>query len=153
MRQCHAWLRDLANATVTDSFAPPENIVFLANELGRGKGNDQRASRRLLYGTMVAFRCAGRDEDDEPGDRTGDADVEQGLAGGERLADFDDRAERARYGEQREREEEGQRRVDVVNPARDVVPHLVGAEDAEHGRAIDERVAEEDPVGDDRLSP
>jgi DNA-binding response OmpR family regulator len=64
MRQCHAWLRPLANATVTDSFAPPENIVFLANELGRGKGNDQRASRRLLYGTMVAFRCAGRDEDD-----------------------------------------------------------------------------------------
>jgi hypothetical protein len=64
MRQCHGWLRDLPNATVTDSFAPPENIVFLANELGRGKGNDQRASRRLLYGTMVTFRCAGRDEDD-----------------------------------------------------------------------------------------
>jgi CheY-like chemotaxis protein len=64
MRQCHAWLRDLPNATVTDSFAPPENVVFLANELGRGKGNDQRASRRVLYGTMVAFRCAGRDEDD-----------------------------------------------------------------------------------------
>jgi DNA-binding response OmpR family regulator len=64
MRQCHSWLRDLANATVTDSFAPPENIVFLANELGRGKGNDKRASKRLLYGTMVAFRCAGREEDD-----------------------------------------------------------------------------------------
>jgi len=64
MRQCHAWLRDLPNATVTDSFAPPENIVFLANELGRGKGNDQRSSRRLLYGTMVTFRCAGRHEDD-----------------------------------------------------------------------------------------
>lgn len=64
MRQCHAWLRDLDNAAVTDSFAPPENIVFLANELGRGKGNDKRASRRLLYGTMVAFRCAGREEDD-----------------------------------------------------------------------------------------
>ena len=64
MRQCHAWLRDLANATVTDSFAPPENIVFLANELGRGKGNDKRASRRLLYGTKVAFRCAGREDDD-----------------------------------------------------------------------------------------
>ena len=64
MRQCHSWLRDLPNAAVTDSFAPPENIVFLANELGRGKGNDQRASRRLLYGTRVAFRCAGRDEDD-----------------------------------------------------------------------------------------
>jgi DNA-binding response OmpR family regulator len=64
MRQCHVWLRELPNATVTDSFAPPENVVFLANELGRGKGNDQRASRRVLYGTMVAFRCAGRDEDD-----------------------------------------------------------------------------------------
>lgn len=64
MRQYHGWLRDLPNAAVTDSFAPPENIVFLANELGRGKGNDQRSSRRLLYGTMVAFRCAGRDEDD-----------------------------------------------------------------------------------------
>jgi DNA-binding response OmpR family regulator len=64
MRQCHSWLRDLGNATVTDSFAPPENIVFLANELGRGKGNDKRASKRLLYGTMVAFRCAGREEDD-----------------------------------------------------------------------------------------
>jgi DNA-binding response OmpR family regulator len=64
MRQCHSWLRDLENATVTDSFAPPENIVFLANELGRGKGNDKRASKRLLYGTMVAFRCAGREEDD-----------------------------------------------------------------------------------------
>jgi DNA-binding response OmpR family regulator len=64
MRQCQGWLRELPNAAVTDSFAPPENIVFLANELGRGKGNDQRASRRVLYGTMVSFRCAGRDEDD-----------------------------------------------------------------------------------------
>jgi hypothetical protein len=64
MRQCSAWIKDLSNAAVTDSFAPPENIVFLANELGRGTAHDQRASRRLLYGTMVAFRCAGRDEDD-----------------------------------------------------------------------------------------
>jgi DNA-binding response OmpR family regulator len=64
MRQCSAWIKDLSNAAVTDSFAPPENIVFLANELGRGTAHDQRASRRLLYGTMVSFRCAGRDEDD-----------------------------------------------------------------------------------------
>jgi DNA-binding response OmpR family regulator len=64
MRACHAWIKDLPNAAVTDSFAPPENIVFLANELGRGKAGDQRSSRRLLYGTMVAFRCAGRDQDD-----------------------------------------------------------------------------------------
>lgn len=64
MRQIHAWIKDLPNAAVTDSFAPPENIVFLANELGRGSADDQRSSRRLLYGTMVSFRCAGRDQDD-----------------------------------------------------------------------------------------
>jgi CheY-like chemotaxis protein len=64
MRAYDSAFKDLPNAAVTDSFAPPENIVFLANELGRGKANDKRASRRLLYGTLVAFRCAGRDEDD-----------------------------------------------------------------------------------------
>lgn len=64
LKSCNSWLERLPNAAATDSFAPPENIVFLANELGRGKGNDQRSSRRLLYGTLVAFRCAGRDQDD-----------------------------------------------------------------------------------------
>lgn len=64
MRRCSAWLGNLRNAAVTDSFAPPENIVFLSNELGRGIGNDQRASRRLLYGTLVGFRSAGREQDD-----------------------------------------------------------------------------------------
>ena len=54
----------LGNATVTDGFAPAENVVFLANELERGGANDKRASRRLLYGTSVAFRGAGRDADD-----------------------------------------------------------------------------------------
>jgi DNA-binding response OmpR family regulator len=54
----------LGNATVTDGFAPAENVVFLANELERGGANDKRASRRLLYGTAVAFRGAGRDMDD-----------------------------------------------------------------------------------------
>ncbi len=64
MRECESWVRGIPNAAVADSYAPPENIVFLANELGRGKAADQRASRRLLYGTMVSFRCAGREEDD-----------------------------------------------------------------------------------------
>jgi DNA-binding response OmpR family regulator len=54
----------LGNATVTDGFAPPENIVFLANELERGGANEKRASRRLLYGTSVSFRGAGRDDDE-----------------------------------------------------------------------------------------
>jgi DNA-binding response OmpR family regulator len=57
-------VESLGNATVTDGFAPPENIVFLANELERGGALDKRASRRLLYGTSVSFRAAGRDEDD-----------------------------------------------------------------------------------------
>jgi DNA-binding response OmpR family regulator len=54
----------LGNATVTDGFAPAENVVFLANELERGGANDKRASRRLLYGTAVSFRGAGREADD-----------------------------------------------------------------------------------------
>jgi DNA-binding response OmpR family regulator len=51
-------------ATATDGFAPAENIVFLANELSRGGANDKRSSRRLLFGTTVGFRGAGRDEDE-----------------------------------------------------------------------------------------
>lgn len=57
-------IESFGNATATDGFAPPENLVFLANELERGGLDDKRASRRLLYGTTVAFRAAGRDEDD-----------------------------------------------------------------------------------------
>lgn len=49
---------------VADGFAPPENIVFLANELSRGGASDKRASKRLLYGTRVAFRGEGREEED-----------------------------------------------------------------------------------------
>lgn len=64
MRDYQEQLSHSENAAVTDAFAPPENVVFLANELGRGQADDQRSSRRLLYGTLVAFRCAGRDEDD-----------------------------------------------------------------------------------------
>lgn len=59
-----AWVNEIPNAAITDSFAPPENIVFLANELGRGQANDNRTSRRHLYGALVGFRCAGRDIDD-----------------------------------------------------------------------------------------
>ena len=47
-----------------DGFAPPENLVFLANELSRGFAPDNRASKRLLYGTKVSFRGAGREIDD-----------------------------------------------------------------------------------------
>ena len=63
-RKHAGWISAVPNAALTDSFAPPENVVFLANELGRGTADDQRSSRRLLYGTIVGFRGAGRDQDD-----------------------------------------------------------------------------------------
>lgn len=53
----------LKGVTVTDSFAAPENVLFVANELGGGRTNN-RASPRVPYGTRVAFRGAGRDLDD-----------------------------------------------------------------------------------------
>lgn len=54
----------LKSTLVADGFAPPENIVFLANELSRGGASDKRSSKRLLYGTRVSFRGEGREEED-----------------------------------------------------------------------------------------
>ena len=51
-------------ATPTDGFAPAENVLFVSNELGRGFGTDKRTSARLLFGTTVTFRGAGRKSDD-----------------------------------------------------------------------------------------
>ena len=51
-------------ATPTDGFAPAENVLFVSNELGRGFGVDKRTSARLLFGTTVRFRGAGRESDD-----------------------------------------------------------------------------------------
>ena len=51
-------------ATPTDGFAPAENVLFVSNELGRGFGTDKRTSARLLFGTTVNFRGAGRESDD-----------------------------------------------------------------------------------------
>jgi CheY-like chemotaxis protein/Tfp pilus assembly protein PilZ len=53
----------LANIAVIDGFAPPENLLFVANDLQRAGTPDGRASTRLLYSTVVAFRLEGRDED------------------------------------------------------------------------------------------
>lgn len=57
-------LRALEGAWVWDAYAPPENVLYAANEALRGSFAEQRKSARLLYGTSVAFRLAGRDEDD-----------------------------------------------------------------------------------------
>ncbi len=52
-------------ARVTDASDPPENVVFLANELSSGMmTNNKRASPRILHGTTVRFRGEGRDEDE-----------------------------------------------------------------------------------------
>jgi DNA-binding response OmpR family regulator len=47
-----------------DAFSPPENVLFVANELARGGGTEGRGSARLLFGSAVHFRVAGRDEDE-----------------------------------------------------------------------------------------
>jgi Tfp pilus assembly protein PilZ/ActR/RegA family two-component response regulator len=59
-----AALKALGHMSVADGFAPPENVLFLVNELLAPRGVDKRASARLLYGTAVAFRGAGRDADE-----------------------------------------------------------------------------------------
>jgi DNA-binding response OmpR family regulator len=64
LRSQRALLEGLDRAAVTDGFAPPENVLFLANELRNAGTFNQRASKRLLYGTTVAFRGAGREQDD-----------------------------------------------------------------------------------------
>lgn len=53
-----------SGVAVADGYAPPENVIFMANELLARRGIDQRESPRLLYGTTVSFRQAGRDEDE-----------------------------------------------------------------------------------------
>src|SRR5690606_10890410 len=55
----------LPGVSVMDGYSPAENVLFLANELRNGgRVQNQRASARLLFGTRVYFRGAGRDEDD-----------------------------------------------------------------------------------------
>lgn len=63
MKPCRDAIGDLSKVAVTDGFAPPENLLFVANELARSGSTDGRASARLLYGAVVAFRQAGRDQD------------------------------------------------------------------------------------------
>lgn len=54
----------IERAAVADAFAPTENVLFVANDLIRSGGVDNRKSARMLYGTTVAFRVAGRDSDE-----------------------------------------------------------------------------------------
>lgn len=57
--------RELPRVGVTGSQVPPEDLVFLANSLNsEGDQYPPRESTRLLYGTSVAFRAPGSDEDE-----------------------------------------------------------------------------------------
>jgi Tfp pilus assembly protein PilZ len=64
MALTRAAVEALGRVAVVDGFAPPENVLFLVNELLASRGVDKRASARLLYGTTVAFRTAGREADE-----------------------------------------------------------------------------------------
>lgn len=57
-------LAGLGNTAVFDTYAPPENALFRANELSRPSGIESRRSARVLYGTVASFRAAGTGEDD-----------------------------------------------------------------------------------------
>jgi len=57
----------LGSVAVIDGFAPPENALFVANELASRSTSELRSATRVLYGTSVSFRAAGRDDDDEVG--------------------------------------------------------------------------------------
>jgi hypothetical protein len=53
----------LTGVTVTDGFTAPENVLFVSNELSGGRTSG-RTSARVAYGTVVAFRGAGREIDE-----------------------------------------------------------------------------------------
>jgi DNA-binding response OmpR family regulator len=63
LRSVREGLADLSGVAAVDGFAAPENVLFASNELRAG-GVNNRKSARLLYGTTVAFRGAGRERDD-----------------------------------------------------------------------------------------
>lgn len=44
--------------TVIDSYAPPDAVLLVVNDMKRG-GHDRRVAERALYSSLVAFRAAG----------------------------------------------------------------------------------------------
>jgi hypothetical protein len=89
-----------------------------------------------------------RDGNEESGDRTGDADVEQRRLGRDRLTDSDDRSRRsgpdtANENRWRQRKKIGERRIDTVIAAGEIVAELVSAEDGDDARAVPECVRDQ----------
>jgi DNA-binding response OmpR family regulator len=48
---------------VHDAYTPPDNLLFVTNELLGRPGQEARLSERVLYGTIVRFRGAGQREE------------------------------------------------------------------------------------------
>ena len=57
-------LAAVPNVAVHDAFGPPENVLFVANDLATRSSRELRASTRLLHGTTILFRVAGGEEDE-----------------------------------------------------------------------------------------
>ncbi|HEX5044054.1 MAG TPA: DNA internalization-related competence protein ComEC/Rec2 [Candidatus Polarisedimenticolaceae bacterium] len=91
-----------------------------------------------------APRHQGDEPDHEPGERARGRDVEQGLAVGDDPAHADDGAERAEGNDPGK--EEGERGRDSVVAAGEVVPHLVGPQDRQHGECVGRPRAEDVPA-------
>jgi CheY-like chemotaxis protein len=56
--------RENLRVAVHDAFASPATLLFVVNELVNRPAVESRKSERLLYGTTVRFRQAGRSEED-----------------------------------------------------------------------------------------
>ncbi len=53
-----------AHVAVVDVLAPPDHLLFIANDLGRSQLAERRSTPRLLHQGTVAFRPAGHAEDE-----------------------------------------------------------------------------------------
>ena len=54
----HEELKGLGGVATVSAFGPPENVLYLANELSADAKEDNRDDERLLYGTFATFRPA-----------------------------------------------------------------------------------------------
>jgi Tfp pilus assembly protein PilZ len=57
-------LRGFQGVACIDALTPPDDVVFVGNELASSAPTELRTSPRVSFGTTVAFRAAGRDGDE-----------------------------------------------------------------------------------------
>ena len=96
-------------------------LAFLRSD--RRHGRERHAEKQRRHGHQ------------EPGNRSGNADVEQHPLARNRFANADEGAERAGQ-RNRQRQEIRQARVDVIIAAGEIVAEFVGTEDCQDGDAV-----------------